>query len=139
MIFQSKQIKIPTVINTNTFIVFRPLLYLPCGTNPSFVVRCHPTLFQLKKNLEGTVHPEPWYSLPYRIVFAIGTKTEVIIYDTQHQGAIGRISGYHLASITDLAWYNETLVVSSRDAFCSVTTFSENELGMPYEDAMEEE
>lgn len=83
----------------------RPIIHLPCGVDPSFVVRCNPFLFKLRKNELGEVDPTPWIQLDeYRIIFAIGTKSEVIIYDTQHTGAIGNASRYHLASITDLAW-----------------------------------
>ena len=124
-------------------IFHRPILHLPCGVDPSFVVKCNPILFELQKNETGEIHPAPWYQLPYRIVFAVGTKSEVIIYDTQHASAIANISGYHLASITDLAWSpnSNTLIVSSRDAFCSIITFGQNEIGIPYvehQDAMVE-
>jgi len=107
--------------------------------DPSFVVRCHPVEFQLRKNEAGEVSPVPWIDLKYRYIFAVGTKSEVILYDTQHKGAIGTISRYHLASITDLAWSKDgrMLVVSSRDAFCSIVSFSENELGIPYEDSVQ--
>ena len=45
-----------------------------------------------------------YVNLPYRMVIAVATQDSVVLYDTQHQGAIAEISNIHYATITDIAW-----------------------------------
>ena len=111
-------------------------------------VRFAPWLFRLRPPAEGEV-AEPakdaLVNLPHRMVFAVATMEEVIVYDTQDLGKpVAVVGGLHLATLTDIAWLREDapggggpsaskflhrIVVSSSDGFCSVITFDEGELG----------
>ncbi|XP_075216144.1 chromatin assembly factor 1, p105 subunit [Lycorma delicatula] len=107
----------------------RPVAYLPSYNQYSVAVRCCPKLFTLQESEEP-----PLFNLPYRIVFAIATQSSVILYDTQHLCPFAYIANIHYTRLTDLAWSSDgkILIVSSTDGFCSVITFSDNELGKAY-------
>lgn len=45
------------------------------------------------------------FSLPYRFLFAVGTREGVLIFDTQQSHPVCRLSNLHYAGITDLTWY----------------------------------
>eukprot|EP01112_Ceratiomyxa_fruticulosa_P019530 TRINITY_DN6412_c0_g2_i1.p1 TRINITY_DN6412_c0_g2~~TRINITY_DN6412_c0_g2_i1.p1 ORF type:complete len:577 (-),score=131.74 TRINITY_DN6412_c0_g2_i1:88-1818(-) len=78
-------------------------------------------------------HPNSFFKLSYRIVFAVATLDTVVIYDTQHAHPLCYVTDIHYAALTDLAWSKDgrTLVVSSKDGYCSIISFEENELGVP--------
>lgn len=101
------------------------------------VVRFHPSLFQL---IGGT----SLISLPYAMVFAVGTQDSVIIYRTDRASPLVVLNGMHFAAITDLCWTkickddSIVLVISSTDGFCSSIVFENNELGTIYAGQVEE-
>lgn len=68
------------------------------------------------------------------MVFAVATQSSVCLYDTQQKMPFGLISNIHYARLTDLAWSSDgkVLVVSSSDGFCTLITFSDDELGTLY-------
>ena len=70
-------------------------------------------------------------ALPYRLVWAVATHDEVIIYDSQFQHALVRFAAMHYATITDLRWSQSgrSLAVSSQDGYCSFVSFAKGELG----------
>ena len=70
--------------------------------------------------------------LPYRMVFAVTTLDEVMVYDTQG-GLISVFKNLHLASLTDLSWSSDgsRIVIASSDGYLSFVTFAEGELGVP--------
>lgn len=74
------------------------------------------------------------------MVFAVATKSSVCLYDTQQRMPFGLISNIHYARLTDLAWSSDgtVLVVSSSDGFCTLITFSDNELGAIYKEPNDE-
>lgn len=122
----------------------KPAVYLPCGDKSSLVVRVNPLLFQLRsaEKLEETEkesQPE-WerkkslFCLPYRMVLAVATEDSVLIYDTQQTMPLALLKNIHYHQISDLSWSRDgrALIVSSTDGFCTVATFEENELGVPY-------
>lgn len=78
----------------------------------------------------------PLIALPYRMVFAVATKSCVYLYDTQQKIPFGVISNIHYTRLTDLAWSYDgrCLVVSSTDGFCSIILFNENEIGEIYKE-----
>ncbi|GFR69494.1 chromatin assembly factor 1 subunit B [Elysia marginata] len=122
----------------------KPAVYLPSGEKSSFVVRVNPLLFQLRsveKVEESQKDGQPeWerkkslFCLPYRMVFAVATEDSVLIYDTQQTLPVGLLKNIHYHQISDLSWSRNgrALIVSSTDGFCTVATFEENELGLPY-------
>lgn len=123
-----------------------PAVCLPSTEKATVAVRVCPLLFQLRPVLKQTETGEScngtndWekystiFSLPYRIVFAVATETEVVVYDTQQTKPFGYLTNIHYHTLSDLAWSSDgrVLVVSSTDGYCSVITFDKGELGMPY-------
>ena len=74
----------------------------------------------------------PFLDLPARFAFAVASKESVFVYHTESAVPVAVAGGLHFAEITDLAWTPDgtSLVVSSRDGYCSVLTFSPHELGV---------
>lgn len=111
--------------------IFRPVIVLPSPDQYTIAVRCCPLLFQLHAHSEDK---PPIITLPYRMIFAVATKSSVYLYDTQQPMPFGIISNIHYTRLTDLAWSSDgrILIVSSTDGFCTLITFSANELGTIY-------
>eukprot|EP00698_Gefionella_okellyi_P021456 TRINITY_DN6966_c0_g1_i1.p1 TRINITY_DN6966_c0_g1~~TRINITY_DN6966_c0_g1_i1.p1 ORF type:complete len:466 (+),score=62.83 TRINITY_DN6966_c0_g1_i1:81-1478(+) len=105
----------------------KPILHLPLRASASVCVRFNPCYFQLITADNMT----PWVKLPYRLVFAVATLDEVIVYDTQHSQPIALVSNIHYQPHSDLAWSHDgkTLLVSSTDGYVSLLCFAEGELG----------
>lgn len=121
-----------------SYIYTRQSLKQPVAVLPSpdytVCIKFSPLLFQLRK-FTVDVNP-PFVPLPYRMVFAVATKSSVFLYDTQQALPFGVISNIHYTRLTDLAWSSDgrLLIVSSTDGFCSLVTFAEGELGEVYND-----
>ncbi|CAH1154758.1 unnamed protein product [Phaedon cochleariae] len=115
-----------------------PAIVLPLPQQSSTVVRFCPILFE--HHLQGQ---EPFVRLPYRMIFAVGTDHDVILYDTQQSVPFARFHEIHYTRLTDLTWSGDgsMLVASSTDGFCALITFEKDELGIPYskEEELEEE
>lgn len=111
--------------------MYRPAIVLPSPDQFTIAARCCPLLFELREFDESN---PPIIELPYRMVFAIATKSSVCLYDTQQRMPFGLISNIHYARLTDLAWSSDgkVLVVSSSDGFCTLITFADDELGTIY-------
>lgn len=75
------------------------------------------------------------FPFPYRIIFAIVTQNSVIFYDTQQLTPFAFLSEIHYARISDVAWSKDgrLLMVSSCDGFCTLVSFTDEELGEVYE------
>uniref|UniRef100_A0A182WJ33 CAF1B/HIR1 beta-propeller domain-containing protein n=1 Tax=Anopheles minimus TaxID=112268 RepID=A0A182WJ33_9DIPT len=123
-------------LNT-TYIFTRNSLRQPCFTLPSpdqytVAVRFCPVYFQLRPHAENK---PPLIPLPYRMVFAVATKSSVYLYDTQQAAPFALISNIHYTRLTDMSWSSDgkILIVSSTDGFCSLIFFAEGELGTVYE------
>lgn len=111
----------------------QPVALLPSPDHTMCVKFC-PLFFQLREFNEE-LNP-PLIPLPYRMVFAVATKSSVFLYDTQQTLPFGVISNIHYTRLTDLTWSSDgrVLIVSSTDGFCSLVTFGEKELGEIYDD-----
>lgn len=87
--------------------------------------------------------PEPLVNLPYRMIIAVGTDHDIILYDTQQLTPFARFQEIHYTRMTDLTWSSDghLLIASSTDGFCSLITFEPKELGNPYvkQDSEDEE
>lgn len=58
------------------------------------------------------------------MVFAIGTFTSVLVYNTENLSPMYAVGNYHLASITEISWKNSSILgMSSSDGYCSFMTF----------------
>lgn len=104
---------------------------IPSPDQYTVAVRCCPLLFELRPYTEDK---PPAISLPYRMIFAIATKSSVYLYDTQQTLPFGSISNIHYARLTDMTWSSNgnILIVSSVDGFCTLITFEDGELGTIY-------
>ncbi|CAG9861270.1 unnamed protein product [Phyllotreta striolata] len=113
-----------------------PVAVLPLDKQSSTVVRCCPLLFHLHEK-----GPEPVIKLPYRMIFAISTDHDIILYDTQQVKPFAKLSNIHYTRITDLSWSSDglLLIASSTDGFCSLISFSPEELGREYVKPISEE
>lgn len=112
----------------------KPVFSLPFLEKPALVASFNPVLF------EGASR---WVLLPYKLVFAVATTNEVLVYDTQETAPIAVIGNLHYSPITDLAWSADgrLLMVSSTDGFCSYVNFGTalgKSLGTPVPKAMPE-
>ncbi|XP_044259942.1 chromatin assembly factor 1 subunit B [Tribolium madens] len=106
-----------------------PVFLFPSGKQCSTVVRFCPILFELQED-----GPDSLVSLPYRMIVAIGTDHDIILYDTQQQMPFAYFKDIHYTRLTDLTWSKDgqLLVASSTDGFCALITFEPNELGVEY-------
>ena len=113
----------------------QPAIVLPCPDQYTVAVRCCPLLFKLRP-FNAEKNP-PVIPLPYRMIFAVATKSSVYFYDTQQKQPFALISNIHYTRLTDVTWSNDgrIVVVSSTDGFCSLITFEQGELGEEYENS----
>ncbi|XP_067634310.1 chromatin assembly factor 1 subunit B [Eurosta solidaginis] len=115
----------------------QPAIVLPCPGQYTVAVRCCPLLYRLRPH-KPDVNP-PVVPLPYRMIFAVATRSSVYFYDTQQRQPFAVISNIHYTRLTDVTWSSDgrIVVVSSTDGFCSLITFEAGELGEEYEKAAE--
>lgn len=123
---------VPKPLNT-TYIYTRnslkqPALTLPSPDQYTVAVRFCPQYFKLRP------HPDnkpPIIPLPYRMIFAVATKSSVYLYDTQQKTPFALVSNIHYTRLTDISWSadGKILIVSSTDGFCSMISFNTGELG----------
>ncbi|AET38404.1 Cac2p Ecym_2695 [Eremothecium cymbalariae DBVPG len=105
-----------------------PVLALPFLKKPAIVVKFNPVAYAL----DGT--SEPWIKLPYKLVFAVATSSEVLIYDTQSTKPLAIVGNLHYMPLTDLTWFEsgKLLMISSTDGFCSYISIEKELLGHAY-------
>ena len=114
-----------------------PVAHIPGHKRPSIAVRCSPVRYTLRKEYS---YP-PILNLPYRLIYAVATKDEVYIYDTQQSTPLSVVSDFHYATLTDIAWCiyiikiiilrsqcGLNLIMSSSDGFCTIAKFEPGEL-----------
>lgn len=107
----------------------RPAIQLPGASKAIVAVRFCPVLFKPRgSNSDG------FFKLPYRVVFAVATLNSLYVYDTESVPPILVHAGLHYAAITDIAWSSDAkyLAVSSRDGYCTIIEFENEELGQPH-------
>ncbi|XP_063676158.1 chromatin assembly factor 1 subunit B-like [Bolinopsis microptera] len=107
----------------------KPICHLPGPQKPVCAVRCCPVLYEYQ-NKETKKHT----NLPYRMIYAVASLSEVYLYDTEQFTPFCSVSDIHYACITDLAWSSNgrVLMITSYDGFCTVLSFDQDELGTPY-------
>lgn len=88
-------------------------------------IKFNPYLYK-KTTDQGKV---PLLDLPYRMIFAVATIDQIMIYATDQQTPIAVVGSIHYAPINDLAWCsNEMLVACSSDGYCSIVTVKDKRL-----------
>ena len=108
-----------------------PSIRFPCpGNEASIVVRCSPILYKHRSNNNNVIT-----NLPYRMIFAVATFSNVLLYDTSQLAPIGMISEIHYAAITDMSWSADGTILSvcSNDGYCTFVHFEDSELGVRLE------
>jgi chromatin assembly factor 1 subunit B len=77
-----------------------------------------------KLNKSGTLIPA-LIDLPYRMVFAVATTDQVLIYTTDSIVPLAIVGNIHYAPINDMSWQGRNkLIACSSDGYCSVITFA---------------
>ncbi|XP_062196758.1 chromatin assembly factor 1 subunit FAS2 homolog [Phragmites australis] len=106
----------------------RPAIQLPGASKAIVAVRFCPVIFSLRGS-----NSDAFFKLPYRVVFAVATLNSLYVYDTESVPPILIHAGLHYAAITDIAWSSDAkyLAVSSRDGYCTIIEFENEELGKP--------
>ena len=64
--------------------------------------------------------------LPYRMVFAVATTDQILVYATDSICPLAVIGNVHYAPINDLTWHysNQRLLAGSSDGYCSILSFA---------------
>jgi len=116
--------------------VTQPAFMLPGIKSYATCIRFSPYLYKPTVDLRN-FDPEkpPLLDLPYRVIFAVGTTDQVIIYSSESTYPIAVIGNAHYATINDIAWIIGTdgstrLSVASSDGFVSFITFDVQENGL---------
>ena len=106
----------------------QPSLMLPGLRSYATCVKFNPYLYELSTTRpQGTV---PLLDLPYRMVFAVATTDQVIVYATDVNVPLAVMGNIHYATINDLAWVKSDLLVAcSSDGYCSFMSTSERLVG----------
>lgn len=126
----------PSKLLNTTYIFTRyskqPAVVIPSADHFTVAVRCCPTIFKLRSHNENC---PPIIDLPYRMIFAIASKSSIYLYDTQQRLPFGSISNIHYSRLTDITWSSDgkVLIVSSFDGFCTLISFEDGELGEVYD------
>lgn len=117
------------LINVNCAYVFatsgpkfdRPLSILPIPNDQEVIaISVCPSLFPSKSSTH-----------PYRMLFALITKTSIFFYDHLSQEPFAYARRIHLLSLTDGSWSRDghLFVVSSEDGYLTFVTFTDECLG----------
>ncbi|KAL1459787.1 hypothetical protein WDU94_011741 [Cyamophila willieti] len=111
----------------------KPAVCLPSLQYYSVAVKVCPVLFELKPSDTGD-DALPLFKLPYRMVIAVATENNILLYDTQHATPFAFIANIHYTKLTDITWSRDgrVLIASSTDGYCSIISFGENEIGTLY-------
>eukprot|EP00359_Climacostomum_virens_P007953 CAMPEP_0204913460 /NCGR_PEP_ID=MMETSP1397-20131031/11319_1 /ASSEMBLY_ACC=CAM_ASM_000891 /TAXON_ID=49980 /ORGANISM="Climacostomum Climacostomum virens, Strain Stock W-24" /LENGTH=376 /DNA_ID=CAMNT_0052084695 /DNA_START=680 /DNA_END=1810 /DNA_ORIENTATION=- len=109
-----------------------PSFSLPIPDSTAVACRFCPVAF------EATDNSSLLNGLGQKWVWAVATRTAVLIYDSEHIQPLHAVSNAHYSSLTDLVWCSPNLLaVSSNDGFVSLISFEDNELGKPIETKLE--
>lgn len=103
----------------------KPIMCLSFLKKPATVISFNPNFYKLTDNTKS------YLKLPYKLVFAVATSNEVLIYDTESVKPLAIIGNLHYTPLTDLAWKQDgsLLMVSSTDGFCSYISIQPSTLG----------
>ena len=103
--------------------ITQPAFMLPGIKSYATCIRFSPYLYAKKNN---STHDRPaLLDLPYRVIFAIGTVEQVLIYSTECVYPLAVIGNTHYANINDFSWdySGRKLLAASSDGYISIMTF----------------
>ncbi|KAK5960887.1 Cac2p PWA37_001405 [Arxiozyma heterogenica] len=103
----------------------KPIMKISNLKKPALIISFNPNFYKI----ESTTRSE-FISLPYKLIFAIATSNEILIYDTIKVEPLAIIGNLHYTPITDLTWSpdGKFLMISSTDGFCSYISIDANNL-----------
>jgi chromatin assembly factor 1 subunit B len=94
---------------------------LPGIKSHATCIRFSPYLYKLFEKADDDPVPA-MLALPYRMVFAVSTIDNILLYHTQSIMPIAILKNIHLDSINDMSWMGPSLLMTaSSDGFCSFT------------------
>lgn len=101
----------------------RPVMCLPFLKRPAIAVSFNPNRY--------SVGHESYLKLSYKLVFAVATSNEVLIFDTENVKPLAIVGNLHYTPLTDLSWSEDgtLLMISSTDGFCSYVSLKAHVLG----------
>jgi len=104
--------------------ITQPAFMLPGIKSYATCIRFNPYLYQKKNNI-ATPEKPALLDLPYRMVFAVGTTEQVIIYNTESIYPVAVVGNTHYAPLNDFAWdfAGTKLLAASSDGYVSVLQF----------------
>lgn len=104
----------------------KPIIKIPNLKKPALIISFNPIFYKIE-----STKTSKFISLPYKLIFAIATSNEILIYDTLDVEPIAIIGNLHYTPITDLAWSpdGKLLMISSTDGFCSYVSIDDSLFG----------
>ncbi|CAL9731093.1 chromatin assembly factor 1 subunit p60 [Monosporozyma unispora] len=103
----------------------KPIVKLSNLKKPALIISFNSIFYKL------TSQSSNFISLPYKLVFAVATSNEILIYDTESVEPLAIIGNLHYTPMTDLAWSPDGsfLMISSTDGFCSYISIDNSLFG----------
>jgi len=92
---------------------------LPGIKSHATCIRFSPYLYKLIEKADDDLVPA-MLNLPYRMMFAVSTIDNILVYHTQSIMPIAIVKSVHYDSINDISWMGTSmLMTASSDGFCS--------------------
>ncbi|SMN20500.1 similar to Saccharomyces cerevisiae YML102W CAC2 Component of the chromatin assembly complex (with Rlf2p and Msi1p) that assembles newly synthesized histones onto recently replicated DNA [Maudiozyma saulgeensis] len=103
----------------------RPIISIPLLKKPAIVISFNPNFYKRSSSKSQFI------DLPYKLIFAIATSNELLIFDTENNVPISVVGNMHYTPLTDLNWSDDgtLLMVSSTDGFCSYVSVDSSLFG----------
>lgn len=104
--------------------ITQPAFMLPGIKSYATCIRFAPNLYKLRGT--ATAERPALLDLPYRMIFAVGTNDQVLIYSTECVYPLAVIGNTHYATINDLAWdvSGRKLLCASSDGYISIISLT---------------
>lgn len=107
---------------------------LPGIKSHATCIRFSPYLYKLLEKADDDPVPA-MLALPYRMLFAVSTIDNIIIYHTQSIMPIAIMKSIHYDSINDMSWMGPNmLMTASSDGFCSFCRLNNHVAGQILEE-----
>lgn len=96
----------------------KPIMTLSNLKKPAIIISFNPNFYKIPSESQDK---SQFIDLPYKLIFAIATSNEILIYDTLSTKPLAIIGNLHYTPMTDLSWSpdGKLLMMSSTDGFCS--------------------
>lgn len=106
----------------------KPAFMLPGIKSHATCIRFSPYLYKLMERQDDD--PPAMLALPYRMMFAVSTIDNILLYHTQSIMPIAILKSIHYDSINDMSWMGTSLLLAaSSDGFCSFVQLESHLVG----------